>query len=99
MPEYLAIPAWTSEPRTLAAWESALVALGHPCELTPAQSDGMLLVIPTLGIEAFAEIEAEFVTAIDFAIKPARSDEALAVLRTIAQTLGWELHASEAEEE
>lgn len=95
MPEYLAIPEWMSEPCPLDAWVDALVNLGHDPELLPGSAEGLLLRVPELGIEAYAELEDELVTAIDFTLADANQTEALAVLQTVCKSLGWELYAGD----
>ncbi len=93
MTQYLAIPAWMTPPRPLSDWLEGLATLGYVPAVNPAFQDGCRFDITELAIEAYAELDEEFVSAIDFAIAEGDPAQALAVLRTLAQTLGWELHS------
>lgn len=99
MPELLAIPAWMTDPRPLDDWLQAFETLGHPLVVVREAADGVLLRAESLQLDGFAEIEESIVTAIDFEYPESTAIEPLAVLRTIAQTLGWELHESDGDED
>lgn len=99
MTEYLAIPAWSTPPRSLDDWKSRLASLGHPATSRPEPPEGTWLDIPSLRLRGLAVVEDGKLSAIYFELDDPDPSAALAALESAADALGWEVHADEEDEE
>lgn len=98
MIELLAIPAWNTPPRTLGDWADALAALGHQPTIGREHDDTWLEVAP-LRLRGYVATEGQSVEAINFELHAQDTEPASRILAAAAQSLGWELHPDEPEED
>ncbi|GIW86270.1 MAG: hypothetical protein KatS3mg108_0594 [Isosphaeraceae bacterium] len=88
----LAIPAWSTPPRTLEDWVAAFADHGFPAAIEDASDEDAVLTVESLGLRAFASLEAGRLLALDFDIEAADPVPVFDHLSAVTAALGWELH-------
>ncbi len=96
--ELLALPAWNATPKTLEDWRDALAAQGHVPVVRRGDGETWLDVEP-LRLRGYVALEGAGVEAVNFELHDPDPIPATAVIDAAAQSLGWEVHPDEPEED
>jgi len=100
MLEFLAIPAWNGAPRSLDDWAAALkAAAGHAPTIDRLGPDEAWLELAPLRLRGYAVIDGNLVSAINFELHGPNLETTLGFLESAAQSLGWEVHPDDDEDE
>lgn len=99
MTEYLALPAWDTQPRPLDDWVRALTEAGAPTTVEHEGRDEVWLEVAPIRVRGYVVIEGIGVTAINFELHDPETEPALAIVTTAAKSLGYEVHADDGEDD
>jgi hypothetical protein len=95
MSELLALPGWQTPPTPLDEWVAQLEAHGGPVVVTAESSSVSWLEIGSLRLRGYAMLSGRNVEAINFELSAADPESARRVVQTVADALGWEVHADD----
>jgi hypothetical protein len=92
MVELLAIPAWKTQPTTLAQWVEELEKGGSRVEVIRESTGVSWVEVGSLRLRGYAVMEGGGVEAINFELAASDIGPGLALLQSAASALGWELY-------
>jgi hypothetical protein len=99
MIELLALPDWQTGPTTVEAWVTQLSALGAKVVVTRESPGVAWLEVAALRLRGYAVMDGSRVEAINFELAAPDPSPAAAVVESVAQALGWEVHPDEPDDE
>jgi hypothetical protein len=99
MLEYLAIPAWNTQPTPISTWVERLSEVAGPVIMTRESSTVAWLEVAPLRLRGYVLIENGNASAINFELHDSDPKPATRALETAAEALGWELHADDDDED
>jgi hypothetical protein len=99
MIEFLSIPSWNGEPRSVDDWATALSnAFGQDPVIELDGSDAAWIELAAFQLRAFAMIENGLATAVNFEFHNPDLTETLPRVETAAESLSWEVHPDDEDE-